>query len=77
MNKEQEYMSGYIDKISVSYINFDNKESSGLLEIHQDVRVKLLKYSKKKRIELSIFKIETIDNYDYDDEKSVVAKFFV
>jgi hypothetical protein len=46
MNKEQEYMSGYIDKI-VSYINFDNKESSGLLEIHQDVRVKLLKYSKK------------------------------
>jgi hypothetical protein len=54
MNKEQEYMSGYIDKISVSYINFDNKESSGLLEIHQDVRVKLLKYSKKKRIELYI-----------------------
>jgi hypothetical protein len=46
MNKEQEYMSGYIDKISVSYINFDNKESSGLLEIHQD-GVKLLKYSKK------------------------------
>jgi hypothetical protein len=40
-------MSGYIDKISVSYINLDNKESGGLLEIHQDVKGEVIKYSKK------------------------------
>jgi hypothetical protein len=70
MNKEQEYMVDILIRL-VSYINFDNKESSGLLEIHQDVKGEVIKIF-KEIIELSIFKIETIDNYD-DDEKSVVA----
>jgi hypothetical protein len=53
MNKEQEYMSGYIDKISVSYINLITKSQGGLLEIHQDVKGEVIKIFKEKRIELS------------------------
>jgi hypothetical protein len=44
-----------------------------LLEIHQDVKGEVIKIFKEKKLNFPIFKIETIDNYDYDDEKSVVA----
>jgi hypothetical protein len=45
-----------------------------LLEIHQDVKGEVIKIFKEiKELNFPIFKIETIDNYDYDDEKSVVA----
>lgn len=74
MNREQEYMNKYIDKVSILYINFEGKESDGLLEVHIDVKDEVIKiFNEIKEIKFPIFQMKTIDNYDNDDEKSVVA----
>lgn len=70
----KEYMKSFIVKIQVPYLNFDNKESEGLIEVHKEVRDEVVKIFKEiKDINFPIFKIETIDNYNFSDEKSVIA----
>lgn len=69
----KEYMKSFIVKIQVPYLNFDNKESEGLIEVHKEVRDEVVKIFKEiKDINFPIFKIETIDNYNFSDAKSVI-----
>jgi hypothetical protein len=63
-----------IVKLEVPFINFDGKEELGLIEVHKNVKDEVIKiFNEIKEIGFPIFKMETIDNYEYDDEKSVVA----
>ena len=72
--KGKELIDSDIIKVQLSFINFDGVEDTGILEVHKDVRDEVVKiFNEIKEIGFPIFKMETIDNYDYDDEKSVVA----
>ena len=63
-----------IIKVEISFINFSGKEDIGILEVHKDVKDEVVKIFKEiKEIKFPIFKMETVDKYDFDDEKSVVA----
>ena len=63
-----------IVKIEVSFINFEGTEDKGILEVHKDVKDEVIKiFNEIKEIGFPIFKMETVDKYDFDDEKSVVA----
>jgi hypothetical protein len=63
-----------IVKVEISFINFEETEDTGILEVHKDVKDEVVKiFNDIKEINFPIFKIETIDKYDFDDEKSVVA----
>lgn len=63
-----------IVKIEVSFINFEGTEDKGILEVHKDVKDEVIKiFNEIKEIDFPIFKMETVDKYDFDDEKSVVA----
>lgn len=70
----KEFIDSDIVKVRVSFINFDGVEDTGILEVHKDVKDEVVKiFNEIKETGFPIFKMETIDNYDYDDEKSVVA----
>jgi hypothetical protein len=63
-----------IVKVEISFINFEGKEDTGILEVHKDVKDEVVKiFNEVKEINFPIFKMETVDKYDFDDEKSVVA----
>ena len=63
-----------IVKIEISFINFEGTEDKGILEVHKDVKDEVVKiFNEIKEINFPIFKMETVDKYDFDDEKSVVA----
>lgn len=63
-----------IVKLEIPFINFDGEEKLGIIEVHKDVKDEVVKiFSEIKEIAFPIFKMETVDNYDFDDEKSVVA----
>lgn len=63
-----------IVKIEISFINFEGMYDKGILEVHKDVKDEVVKiFNEIKEIGFPIFKMETVDKYDFDDEKSVVA----
>lgn len=63
-----------IECIEAPYINFDGIETTGHIEVHKSVSDEVIQIFKDiKDIGFPIYNIETIDNYDYDDEKSVIA----
>lgn len=63
-----------IVKIEISFINFEGMDDKGILEVHKDVKDEVVKiFNEIKEIGFPIFKMETVDKYDFDDEKSVVA----
>jgi hypothetical protein len=63
-----------IVRIQVSFINFDGDEDKGILEVHKNVKDEVIDIFKEiKELRFPIFKIETIDKYDYDDKKSVLS----
>jgi hypothetical protein len=63
-----------IVKVEISFINFEGTEDKGILEVHKDVKDEVVKiFNEIKEINFPIFKMETVDKYDFDDEKSVVA----
>lgn len=56
--------------IKVPFINFNGEEDFGLLQVHKDVSDEVINiFNEIKDIGFPIFKVETVDNYDYDDEK--------
>ena len=56
--------------IKVPFINFNGEEDFGLLQVHKDVSDEVINiFNEIKNIGFPIFKVETVDNYDYDDEK--------
>jgi hypothetical protein len=62
-----------IVSVEVSFINFDGEKCRGVLEVHKDVRYEVVNIFKEiEEIGFPIFKMETIDKYGYDDERSVV-----
>ena len=74
VDKGKRIVDNDIVKVKVNYVNFDGIESEGILEVHKDIKDEVISiFSEIKQKVFPIFKIETIDKYDFDDEKSVVA----
>ena len=74
VDKGKRIVDNDIVKVKVNYVNFDGIESEGILEVHKDIKDEVISiFSEIKQKGFPIFKIETIDKYDFDDEKSVVA----
>jgi hypothetical protein len=74
VHKGKRIVDNDIVKVKVNYVNFDGIESEGILEVHKDIKDEVISiFSEIKQKGFPIFKIETIDKYDFDDEKSVVA----
>ena len=74
LNIGKDYMKKYIETIEVPYIDFNENESKGLLQVHKNVKNEVISiFNEIKKIDFPIFKMETIDKYDNNDEKSVVA----
>jgi len=60
--------------IEVSFINFDGDEDKGVLEVHKNIKDEVINIFKEiKELRFPIFKMETIDKYDYNDKKSVLS----
>lgn len=72
--KGKEIIDKDIVAIKIPYIKFNNEEQIGVLEVHKDVKNEVINiFNEIKELGFPIFKMETIDKYDWDDEKSVVA----
>lgn len=74
LDKIKKLVDKDIVKVSVNYIDFGNNHKSGYIEVHKSLSDEIVKiFDEIKDTGFIIEKVETIDNYDYDDEKSVVA----
>src|SRR5574343_181368 len=68
------YMDKNICKLNIEYIDFIGDKKTGVLEVHKDVKDEVLNiFNELKDINFPIFQIKTVDNYEFDDEKSVIA----
>jgi hypothetical protein len=72
--KLKELISKDIVKIKVNYTDFNLKDKVGEIEVHKSVKDEVQKiFNEIKESGFIIEKVETIDNYNYDDEESVIA----
>lgn len=70
----KKYMDKNICKLNIEYIDFNGNEKTGILEVHNEVKDEVISiFNEIKSIKFPIFQIKTVDNYDFDDEKSVIA----
>jgi len=71
--KGKKLIDNDIVKIKISFINFNGSEDTGFIEVHKNIKDEVIKiFNEIKEIRFPIFKMKTIDNYDYEDEKSVI-----
>lgn len=72
-SKGKDLIDRDIIKLEIKFINFNGEENLGSIEVHKDVRDEVIKIFKEiKEIGFPIFKVKTIDNYEFSDEKSVI-----
>lgn len=74
IQKAKKVIDNDIIKVTIDYIDFDGNEKSGVMEVHKDVKDEVKNIFREiKELNFPIFQVQTIENFNYDDEESVKA----